>query len=146
MSRKPNVESAMTESTIAPPRSPQSVAGDYELLVSAVSENNEVRSEWQLVRLTVNPYYEFSTELWPDVYQAGQITLDQKPVSLDELTQRLAAARSQYKGLGVLVRGDGTGQFQRVAHVLSACKKAGIADLGIAVRVAENENGNGTRR
>ena len=81
-----------------------------------------------------------------NVYQDGQITLDQKPVTLDELTQRLAAARSQYKGLGVLVRGDGAGQFQRIAHVLSACKKAGVADLGIAVRVAENETTNGRRR
>jgi serine/threonine protein kinase len=64
--------SGQTSLTIAPPRHPQSKAGDYEILISAVSENNEVRSERQLVTLTVNPYYEFSTELWPDVYRAGQ--------------------------------------------------------------------------
>src|ERR1700675_3515818 len=39
------------------------------------------------------------------VYQDGQITLDRKNVTLEELTARLAAARSQYKALGVLVRG-----------------------------------------
>jgi biopolymer transport protein ExbD len=32
------------------------------------------------------------------------------------------------------VRGDGQGQFQRVAEVLGACKQAGIQELGIGVR------------
>jgi biopolymer transport protein ExbD len=72
-----------------------------------------------------------------NVYQDGAITLDGADVTLEQLTKRLAAARSQYKGIGVLVRGDGTGQFQRVASVLNACRQAGIAELGIAVRSAE---------
>jgi biopolymer transport protein ExbD len=72
-----------------------------------------------------------------NVYQDGAITLDGADVTLEQLTKRLSAARSQYKGIGVLVRGDGTGQFQRVASVLSACRQAGIAELGIAVRSAE---------
>lgn len=74
-----------------------------------------------------------------NVYRDGQITLDRVPVSLEELTARLAAARSQYQDLGVLVRGDGTGPFQQVAEVLSACKQAGISDLGISVRLAKPE-------
>jgi biopolymer transport protein ExbD len=37
--------------------------------------------------------------------------------------------------LGVLVRGDAKGEFQRVADVLNACKQAGIQDLGITVRM-----------
>ena len=41
-----------------------------------------------------------------NVYRDGTITLDQAPVTLDELTARLAAARRQYSDLGVLVRGD----------------------------------------
>jgi biopolymer transport protein ExbD len=72
-----------------------------------------------------------------NVYQDGAITLDGADVTLEQLTKHLSAARSQYKGIGVLVRGDGTGQFQRVASVLSACRQAGIAELGIAVRSAE---------
>jgi biopolymer transport protein ExbD len=71
-----------------------------------------------------------------NVYQDGQITLDRQTVSLDELKNRLIAARGQYHGLGVLVRGDATGQFQRVAEVLNACKQAGIAELAISVRTA----------
>jgi biopolymer transport protein ExbD len=70
-----------------------------------------------------------------NVYRDGTVTLENKPVTLAELASRLAAARSQYSDLGVLVRGDGTGQFQRVAEVLNACKQAGIQELGVSVRL-----------
>jgi biopolymer transport protein ExbD len=69
-----------------------------------------------------------------NVFQDGTITLDKKTVTLDELTTRLASARRQYSDLGVLVRGDARGEFQNVASVLTACKQAGIQDLGITVR------------
>jgi biopolymer transport protein ExbD len=69
-----------------------------------------------------------------NVYRDGKITLDKKPVTLDELATRLADARRQYSDLGVLVRGDAQGEFQNVAAVLTACKQAGIQDLGITVR------------
>jgi biopolymer transport protein ExbD len=68
------------------------------------------------------------------VFRDGTVTLDKKVVTLDELTTRLAAARRQYSDLGVLVRGDARGEFQNVAAVLTACKQAGIQDLGITVR------------
>ncbi len=75
-----------------------------------------------------------------NVYRDGTITLDKTPVTLDELTARLAAARRQYSDLGVLVRGDSQGKFQRVADALNACKQAGIEDLGIKVRLARRAN------
>src|SRR5262249_37815016 len=50
-----------------------------------------------------------------NVYRDGQITLDRANVTLEELTRRLATARSQYRALGVLVRGDGAAPFERVA-------------------------------
>ncbi|MEN6448866.1 MAG: biopolymer transporter ExbD [Thermoguttaceae bacterium] len=71
-----------------------------------------------------------------NVYHDGTITLDRTTVTLDQLTTRLAAARRQYNDLGVLVRGDARGEFQNVAAVLTACKQAGIRDLGITVRSA----------
>jgi biopolymer transport protein ExbD len=69
-----------------------------------------------------------------NVYQDGQIILDKKPVSLDELQTELATARQQYQKLGVVVRGDGDGRYQRVAEVIATCRKADISDLNIAVQ------------
>jgi biopolymer transport protein ExbD len=80
-----------------------------------------------------------------NVYRDGSITLDGKPVSLEQLTKRLAGARSEYKGLGVMVRGDADANFQRVASVLNACKQAGISDLGISVRLAQSGTKNAIR-
>jgi biopolymer transport protein ExbD len=74
-----------------------------------------------------------------NVFRDGNVTLDETPVTLIELTDRLATARRQYSDLGVLVRGDGQGTFQRVAEVLNACKQAGIQELGISVRLIAPE-------
>ncbi len=74
-----------------------------------------------------------------NVYRDGTITLDRQQVVLDELTQNLAESRRQYTDLGVLIRGDGQGSFQNVAEVLNACKQAGIAELGISVRLDQTK-------
>jgi len=70
-----------------------------------------------------------------NVFRDGTITLDETEVTLDQLTGRLAAARSQYEDLGVLIRGDAKGEFQGVASALNACRRAGIRELGISVRL-----------
>jgi biopolymer transport protein ExbD len=76
-----------------------------------------------------------------NVFRNGTITLEKTVVTPEQLTVRLAAARRQYRDLGVLVRGDARGEFQNVATVLTACKRAGIQDLGITVRsVAMNDH------
>ena len=80
-----------------------------------------------------------------NVYSDGEITLDHKPVTLEELTGRLASVRAQYRALGVMVRGDGTATFQRVASVLNACKQAGIGDLSIAVQMAATDSDHARR-
>jgi biopolymer transport protein ExbD len=72
-----------------------------------------------------------------NVYRDGEVTIDGKTVSLPELTAQLTSARRQYAELGVLVRGDGGGEFQRVAEVLNACKQAGVAELAISVKADE---------
>jgi biopolymer transport protein ExbD len=73
------------------------------------------------------------------VYRDGTINLDQAQVTLEELTARLAAAKLRSSRLSVVVRGDARGEFQQVAAVLNACKQAGVADLGISVRLAQLE-------
>lgn len=74
-----------------------------------------------------------------NVDRDGRISLDREVVSLSQLTAQLSAARQQYADLGVIVRGDGHGEFQSVADVLSACREAGIEEMGISVRVARKE-------
>lgn len=74
-----------------------------------------------------------------NVYQDGHVTLDRDTVTLEQLIKRLAKARSQYTGLGVLIRGDASVRYQRVADVLAACRQAGIAELGIAVKMARRQ-------
>jgi len=70
-----------------------------------------------------------------NVYNDGQISLDRQIITLDELTARLAAARSEHDDLGVIVRGDADGSFQNVASVLNAVRQAGVSQLGISVRL-----------
>ena len=70
------------------------------------------------------------------VFKDGHIELDDRTVTLDALRDELTAAKREYSDLGVIVRGDGDGEFQNVASVLSACREAGIDDMGISVRLA----------
>jgi biopolymer transport protein ExbD len=66
----------------------------------------------------------------------GNVELDGNPVSLDELTARLAKARTPLTEPVVVIRGDAGCAFQHVASALAACQQAGISDLGITVRIA----------
>jgi biopolymer transport protein ExbD len=75
-----------------------------------------------------------------NVYSDGRVTLDREFVSLEQLQDRLGAARQQYNELGVVVRGDAEGSFQNVASVLGACRDAGITDMGISVRLAHKSD------
>ena len=73
-----------------------------------------------------------------NVYQDGHVTLGARDVTLDELTGLLAAARKQYQDVGVLIRGDQSATHGRMSQVYTACKRAGISDLAISVKV-ENQ-------
>lgn len=69
------------------------------------------------------------------VQRDGAILLDGRPLALEQLGPQLRAERLRNPKLAVVVRGDGDGALKHAAAVLSACRVAGIADLGIAVRV-----------
>ena len=74
-----------------------------------------------------------------NVYRDGRITLGAQAVTLPELTSRLAQARRQTEHLDVVVRGDGDSSFQSVAAVLTACRQAGVSEMGISVRLGNKE-------
>jgi biopolymer transport protein ExbD len=71
------------------------------------------------------------------ITKTGQIALDGQDVSLQGLTQRLAAAQSEYPNTSVVLRGDASCAFQHVAATLAACKDANISELGIQVHLAD---------
>ncbi len=75
-----------------------------------------------------------------NVYRNGQVELDRKIVTLEQLTSKLAAARSQYRDLGVLVRGDAQASNQTMVSVLVACKRAGVSKLAQSVLVTSGRN------
>ena len=66
----------------------------------------------------------------------GHLELDGTVVTAEELTSRLAAARTPLTEPTVVIRGDAKCAFQHVADALGACKQAGISELGITVRIA----------
>ena len=74
-----------------------------------------------------------------NVYRDGRVELDGEPVSIDQLVMRLSDAQRQYVDLGVNVRGDAQTPFQNVGVVLTACRQAGISELGISVRLGTKE-------
>jgi biopolymer transport protein ExbD len=80
-----------------------------------------------------------------NVYRDGRISLDRQFVTLEQLQSVLTAARREYDQLGVVVRGDADSSFQTVATVLNACRQAGVADMGISVRLASGAETNQVR-
>lgn len=73
-----------------------------------------------------------------NVLESGEIVLDQKPVTVDELRIELTSTQEQYQQLGVVVRGDANALHQHVAEVMAVCREANISDLNISVRVARS--------
>jgi biopolymer transport protein ExbD len=71
-----------------------------------------------------------------NVRRDGTVVVDQDTLTLDSLAERLRSAREKNRKLSVIVRGDGEGAFQAVASTLAICRKSGVTDLGISVRVA----------
>ncbi len=71
-----------------------------------------------------------------NVFADGTLSLDDQPLTLDELASQLVKARSRIGQPTVVIRGDADCAFQSVASVLAACKSANISELGITVRIA----------
>ena len=80
------------------------------------------------------------------VYEDGHIELDGQQATLQEFRSRLAANRAQDPDLNVVVRGDGQCDFQHIASAMAACRDAGVAELGITVRVGDSKGQRNTIR
>jgi biopolymer transport protein ExbD len=71
-----------------------------------------------------------------EVLADGNLQLDGTAVTEEQLTAKLAAARTPLTEPTVVIHGDAKCQFQNVAAALGACRQAGISELGITVRIA----------
>jgi biopolymer transport protein ExbD len=67
-----------------------------------------------------------------EVNDAGQITLDQQPVSQVELKQRLAALKTSNPDLGVVVKGGDNTEYQVMVGVLDTLRQLDIEKMGMA--------------
>lgn len=65
----------------------------------------------------------------PGVVAVGESTYD-----LAALTLMLSEARQRYADQGVIIRGDGSLNYQDLADVLSTCDAAGIRNVRLPVR------------
>ncbi|HMO14654.1 MAG TPA: biopolymer transporter ExbD [Pirellulaceae bacterium] len=74
-----------------------------------------------------------------NVFANGRIVMDEQEYNLDELRATLQQSKAEYNRLGVIVRGEHSAQYQRVADVLAACREVDIRDLGVSVRVARKD-------
>lgn len=73
------------------------------------------------------------------VFRDGRVSVDEDVMEIHELEMNLNQRVSDGAELHVIIRGDADGAFQNVANVLSACRRAGVNDLGISVRMASRE-------
>lgn len=71
-----------------------------------------------------------------NIFENGQVQLDDQNVTLDQLRERLSSAQQQYNNLGVVIRGDANGRYQNVVDVFSTCREANITELNISVQQA----------
>ncbi|MBQ0928946.1 ExbD/TolR family protein [Ideonella alba] len=68
------------------------------------------------------------------ITQDGALFLDAYPVSLDELSQRLAALKSGNPALPVVLKADARTQYRKVTEVLEVAKKLDITELGLVTQ------------
>ncbi|QDT36711.1 ExbD/TolR family protein [Stratiformator vulcanicus] len=69
------------------------------------------------------------------ISSSGSVSLDGEAIDSETLAQRLAAARENYPGQAVVLRGDGEVPYQSVIDVLGASKSAGIENISLALKI-----------
>ena len=64
----------------------------------------------------------------------GKIFMDAVPVTMPELSDRLQQKKAQMPDVPVIVRGDGTTQYQHVIDVLALLGELDITQLGLVTQ------------
>src|SRR5690606_2840693 len=69
----------------------------------------------------------------------GSVILDGETITTAELEVRLVALKENYPGQAVVLRGDGSVNYQQVMDVLAVIKRAGIGAVSLANRPGTRE-------
>lgn len=69
------------------------------------------------------------------VRAGGDIELNDKKCTIEELNTELIKARTNYPDQSVAIRGEGTTPYQYVLNVLAACERAKITAVSLPVRL-----------
>jgi biopolymer transport protein ExbD len=64
----------------------------------------------------------------------GSLFLDAYPVTLEQLTERLAAYKSADPALPVVLKADARTQYQKVVEVLEVAKRLDITQIGLVTQ------------
>jgi len=67
-----------------------------------------------------------------EVSDAGQITLDNQPVTQAELKRKLGALKSENADLGVVVKGGDNTDYQIMVSILDTLRQLDITKMGMA--------------
>jgi biopolymer transport protein ExbD len=66
------------------------------------------------------------------VNNEGRVALNTVPVTLEELSQKLAALQAKTREFPVVIRGDRATQYQVIMDVLNVVGNLGITQIGLA--------------
>lgn len=83
---------------------------------------------------SVQPLTEGPDALIVSVSRDGRVMLRNQELTLLELESRLIAARENYPGQAVVIRGEGEGRYQAIIDVLSVANRAQMADISLAYK------------
>lgn len=73
-------------------------------------------------------------EIVINVAADGTITVRTKQVNLEDLEAVMRQAAENFAGQAVIIRGDGSAQFQSIMDAMSACRRGGIKNISWAHR------------
>ena len=68
------------------------------------------------------------------ITREGALYLDAYPVTLDELSQRLATLKAGNPALPVVLKADARTAYQKVTEVLEVAKKLDITEIGLVTQ------------
>jgi biopolymer transport protein ExbD len=68
------------------------------------------------------------------ITREGVVYLDAYPVTMEELSQRLASYKAANPALPVVLKADAHTQYQKVAEALEVAKKLDITEIGLVTQ------------